>query len=57
MHPAGKEPILGQGPYPYSGGSVVVILSIMTLTLAAVCLIIFIMRRQSPQTPMQKTPR
>jgi hypothetical protein len=57
MHPAGKELILGQGPYPYSGGSVVVILSIMTLTLAAVCLIVFIMRRQSPQTPMQKTPR
>ena len=59
MYPAGKELLLGQGPYPYRGGSVYVILSIMILTCAAVCSIVFIVRRlspPSPQTPMQKTP-
>ena len=57
MYPAGKTFLLGQGPNPYGGGIVYVILSIMILTFAAVCLIVFIIRRQSPQTTMQATPR
>lgn len=57
MNPTGQEILPGQGPNPYGGGYAVVFLLLMSLTLAAVVLIIFIMRCRSPKMPMQKTQR
>lgn len=52
-----KQFLLGQGPNPYGGGSAVVSMFFLTLALTGICLIVFVIRRQSSQPTTPKKPR